>query len=868
MPSMVVRSGQWLLIVALLSSCGPLESPTETGDRRGYVDNIMQSLTFPSLSGVSPARGSPRGGYTLTVSGANFLGASCDLDFGGTHVTVKPITSSKIELKAPSLPAGSRPHRVVIQVACSGLPSRSSVEFWYIEDPSPLLPPLTARGAAGQRDLGVADLDGDGNNDIVIANPSEAGLKLYRGLGHGKFAEVRDLAVTSALAVPNGSYSVSLGDLDKDGRIDIVVTQLRASNLTIFWNETKTAGAWDFTVDTRSIAATASTAPKAITIADLDADGWDDLIVAHPADNSLSFLAVTAGRTVASWFAIKAPLPAPVSWAVESLVAADLNRDGAKELVALSNGGKLLTIIPDVTRFTVPWQWKSLAAEYGTLAISDLDKDGRQEIVLGASTDAHILVISADLEGSIGSVVPRRFATSGPVQSIDIADVNGDALPDVVAGLRAIADQSVNILAAEPASLLKPAQALELGSRGGYVRVIDMDSDGLPDAVLLDVAIPVLSEGQNLLTVRRNTGTSFEPMWLMNTGGPQPSLLAHLDTDGDGYVDFAIADTSARTLRAMLGNGLGSFRPAGAPILLPGMPGCLAAGNCNGDRYEDVLVCRSEPTNHGIDLWTAVPGGAFKRERSMATTAVPQALARDEFGIGLDGNAFPDFVAGGSGAASTLVTLVGQPPAMVDFTRRPYTIGKALTSLIMANFGDLNNDVLAAATLDDAVFLLSGDGAGGLGGPRKVASVTEPDFLAVADFDQNGLQDFVTLSSSQGKLSVFVNDGTGTFSSPRDSEVDFGATSAPTAVVVGDFNQDKVPDLAVRLDGSLRIRLLLGLGDGRFIAAPAEILPDSSGALDVVDVDGDGLQDLVFSVGQAVSGHPTGWLITLLTGSR
>ena len=205
---------------------------------------------------------------------------------------------------------------------------------------------------------------------------------------------------------------------------------------------------------------------------------------------------------------------------------------------------------------------------------------------------------------------------------------------------------------------------------------------------------------------------------------------------------------------------------------------------------------------------------------------------------------------------------------MVDFTRRPYAIGKAITSLVMANFGDLNNDVLAAATLDDAVFLLSGDGAGGLGGPRKVAAVAEPDFLAVADFDLDGLQDFVTLSSSQGKLSVFVNDGTGTFSSPRDSEVDFGATSAPTAVVVGDFNQDKVPDLAVRLDGSLRIRLLLGLGDGRFLAAPAEILPDSNGALDVVDVDGDGLQDLVFSVGQAVSGHSTGWLITLLTGSR
>lgn len=862
----MVRARSWvLLLTGTLLGCGADGLPSGSGIFPGHVGSIVQPLSFPSISGLSPTYGSPRGGYVLTITGSNFVGTSCDLDFGGTHAVVKPTSTTQIDLTVPNLLAGSRPQKIVIQVSCSGLLSKNSVEFWYIEDRVPLLPPLTARGTAGQRDLGIADLDGDGEKDIIVANPSRDGLVLYRGLGKGKFAEVIDPALATTLKVPNGPYAIALGDLDKDGKIDIAVTQLRASNVTIFWNNTTTAGAWSFATDTRSIGAAATLDPKAIEIADLDGDKWDDLTVAHPATNSLSFLAVTAGRTVAPWFLIKPPAPPPPSWAVESLVAADLNNDGAKELITLSEGGKTLTIIPDILRFTSPWQWKSFAAEYGSMAVSDLDLDGRQEIVLGAKADSHVLTLQVDREGGINGIVPKRFSTSGVVQSLSIADVNGDTLPDVLAGLTAAADHSIDVLFADSGSLLKSAQSVELGSRGGILRVTDMDSDGLPDAVLLDLQIPILSDGSNLLTVRKNLGRSFEPLWLLDTGGPQPAVLTHFDANGDGVPDLAVADTSAKTLRTLQGNGLGAFHPVAPPTPLTGLPGCLAAGDYNGDFRDDVVVCRSEPASRGIDLWSTALDGTFKRIRSIPTTALPLALARDESLIGLDGNAFPDFVVGGSGVSASLVTLVGQPPLMADFTRKTYTVGRAISSLVMASFSSPDNDVLAAAPLDGAIYLLAGNGTGGLGGASKVAAVTEPDVLVAADFVPDGKLDFVVLSSSQGKLATFLGDGAGRFTLAPNSEIAFGMMSAPSALAVGDFNRDTVPDLAVRLDGSQRIKLLLGLGDGRFIVSPTEILPDSSGAMDVTDVDGDTRPDLVFSVNKS-SEHSAGWVISL-TGS-
>jgi hypothetical protein len=89
-------------------------------------------------------------------------------------------------------------------------------------------------------------------------------------------------------------------------------------------------------------------------------------------------------------------------------------------------------------------------------------------------------------------------------------------------------------------------------------------------------------------------------------------------------------------------------------------------------------------------------------------------------------------------------------------------------------------------------------------------------------------------------VGVFLGNGDGTFQPVRR----FSVLIAPRPIVVGDFNGDGIPDLAVGNQGSFTVSLLLGNGDGTFQSArnfPAGTIPD---ALAVADLNGDGLPDL------------------------
>ncbi|TMH84044.1 MAG: VCBS repeat-containing protein, partial [Betaproteobacteria bacterium] len=80
---------------------------------------------------------------------------------------------------------------------------------------------------------------------------------------------------------------------------------------------------------------------------------------------------------------------------------------------------------------------------------------------------------------------------------------------------------------------------------------------------------------------------------------------------------------------------------------------------------------------------------------------------------------------------------------------------------------------------------------------------------------------------------------------PFSSRLDFAVEAHPTFVAVGDFNGDRVQDLAVTNFDSNTISVLLGNGDGTFRAAPTVAAGANPFAVAVGDFNGDGKLDLV-----------------------
>jgi hypothetical protein len=121
---------------------------------------------------------------------------------------------------------------------------------------------------------------------------------------------------------------------------------------------------------------------------------------------------------------------------------------------------------------------------------------------------------------------------------------------------------------------------------------------------------------------------------------------------------------------------------------------------------------------------------------------------------------------------------------------------------------------------------------------------TNPQGLAVADFNGDGKPDIAVSNENSNTITVFLNDGTGKFGTPATTSVQNATWIG--SIAVGDFNEDGKPDLVLAINGSDAI-VLLGKGDGTFTQQPP--LTNAGGFLQarVADFNGDGHQDVALA---------------------
>ena len=111
--------------------------------------------------------------------------------------------------------------------------------------------------------------------------------------------------------------------------------------------------------------------------------------------------------------------------------------------------------------------------------------------------------------------------------------------------------------------------------------------------------------------------------------------------------------------------------------------------------------------------------------------------------------------------------------------------------------------------------VLLGNGDGTFQAARSFSVGAIPVYVAVGDFNGDRVQDLAVATYYDFTVSVLLGNGDGTFQAART----FAASSYPWSVSVGDFNGDGVQDLVTANLGSTTVSVLLGNGDGTFQAA-------------------------------------------------
>src|SRR5262249_25076106 len=134
--------------------------------------------------------------------------------------------------------------------------------------------PVSYAGHGRPVAIAVADMNGDGHPDIVLASSSYGDVSVLAGKGDGTFVAAVHHVVTSATAssaIPNG---FAIGDVNGDGRLDIVVTDRANDGVTVML--ANGTGGFDGVAYYREDAG-----PQAVAIGDLDGDGRPEIVVAN-----------------------------------------------------------------------------------------------------------------------------------------------------------------------------------------------------------------------------------------------------------------------------------------------------------------------------------------------------------------------------------------------------------------------------------------------------------------------------------------------------------------------------------------------------------------------------------------------------------
>ena len=560
----------------------------------------------------------------------------------------------------------------------------------------------------------LMDVNGDGNPDLVTASADEnvqsfqATTTVEVFLGDGGMG----LRQTASLQVAGNYVPVSLAvaDLNGDHKPDIVLaSSVYGPDRNLGGKISTFLGNGDGSFQAERVVLSSSEGGiadgiEAVAIADLNGDGKADLTFTRNQLGNAIFLAVSLGHGDGTF---AQPVQYPISYGLDAnlyLAIGDVNGDGFPDIVTSG-----ISIFFGDGTGAFPRRQDYLVPAYGCIILTDIDGDGRLDIVTGSGNP---LMLSGDpgfgsltvLFGWDGGTFFGPEVSIAPAGTSVAGDFNGDGIPDLVdASL-----SGISVMAGDGKGGFSSTFTYDFGSNSvGAITVADFNHDGRPDiavGIYGDPASPGLIE----IFLGRGDGTFQTP--LSFSVPTWPTALTTGDFNADGKQDLAVVVLQPEqvgqelgtpqpgTLLVFLGHGDGTFA---APVSYPAAAGAdaVVTGDFNGDGKLDLAVGEgaTETFGGGVNILLGNGDGTYSAGASIALSAGSGSLAAADFNR--DGKL-------------DLVVLTNTGPAILlghgDGTFGPPSTYPASGHGLAV--GDLNGDKIPDLIVGPSYLLGNGDG--------------------------------------------------------------------------------------------------------------------------------------------------------------
>ena len=341
------------------------------------------------------------------------------------------------------------------------LAAKNSIQDQAGEPLSPFNPAVNYNAGTSPFAVAVADLNGDGRPDLIVANLLDNDVGVMLGNGDGTFQAEVTYATVSEPA------TIAVGDLNGDGHLDLVVGTANASEVSVLLGNGN--GTFQNAIDY----ATASR-PESVAVADVNGDGHPDIITANVNSTVVSVLLGNGDGT------FQAAVDYTAGTQPRAVAVADVNGDGHPDLVVANQGSTFVSVLLNNGNgtFQNPVNYAS-GNNPDAVAVADLNGDGHPDIVVANNGSNNVSVLLNNGNGTFQSAV--NYPVGSQPTAVSVADINGDGHPDlVVANFGA---NTVSVLLGNGNGTFQPAYSLGIGSEPEGVAVADLNDDGGPDIV-------------------------------------------------------------------------------------------------------------------------------------------------------------------------------------------------------------------------------------------------------------------------------------------------------------------------------------------------------------------------------------------------